>query len=560
MFRRGWMVVGARVLALVLVAGGLAGLDPSMAAASTGAAGTFVSLPPARVLDTRTGNGASGPVTGYTTVSVQVAGRGGVPSSGVSAVVMNVTETAATAGGYLTVFPDGTSEPSASNLNYPAGDTRANLVVVKLGADGMVAFSSHNSGSVQLIADVSGYYLGGPADTTPPGPVSNLQATPGSGSVALSWTNPTSSDFAGVSIRRAVGTTAPSSPTDGTSVMMTTTGTTSYTDNSVNSGTTYTYALFAFDNSYNYSSAVTTTTTTPAVPFTVTTTPSIDNSTRQGALDAYYDYYLPAIAVPSGSTANVSTCDPGTTSVDAQNATLTTENYFRSMLGLNPVVMSSSWSSGDQSAALMMYANGTITHYPPTTWACYTSAGADAASKSNLALATPEMSPGDAVAAYIDDHGNESDLGHRRWMIDPGLTQIGFGQVDGSKGSFNAIQVTTGYLTGAPAGSPAYVPWPAAGYVPEALEPIKNTWSVSASDLAVDMSTATVSVTSGGSPVSVTITHLPNGYGKPTVEFTLSSGYTGTADKAYTVTVSGMTKNGSTLPPFSYTTILFDQG
>ncbi len=93
MFRRGWMAVWARVLALVLVAGGFAGLDPSIAAAATGAAGTFVSLPPSRVLDTRTGNGATGPVTGYSTVSVQVTGRGGVPSSGVSAVVLNVTET-----------------------------------------------------------------------------------------------------------------------------------------------------------------------------------------------------------------------------------------------------------------------------------------------------------------------------------------------------------------------------------------------------------------------------------------------------------------------------------
>ncbi len=365
--------------------------------------------------------------------------------------------------------------------------------------------------------------------------------------MALSWANPTASDFAGVTIRRTIGTTTPSSPNDGTLVTMTSTGTTSFTDKNVSSGTTYSYALFAFDNSYNYSSGVSRRATTPAVPFTVTTTPTVDNSTRQGALDAYYSYYVPAIAVPSGSTANVNTCNPGTTSVDAQHATLTTENYFRSMLGLKPVVMSGSWSTGDQAAALMMYANGTITHSPPSSWTCYTSAGADAASKSNLALATPELSPGDAIAAYIDDHGNESDLGHRRWMIDPGLTQIGFGQVDGSKGSYNAVQVTTGYLTDAPAGSPAYVPWPAAGYVPEALVPIKNTWSVSASDLWVDMSTATVRVTSGGSSVPVTITHLPNGYGKPTVEFTLPSGYTGSADKAYTVTVSGMTKNGSHL-------------
>ncbi len=123
--------------------------------------GAFVSLDPSRVLDTRASNGTPGPVAGWSTIHVQIAGRGGVPAAGVSAVVINVTETGATSGGYVTVYPDGTTRPTASNLNYPQGDTRANLVVVRLGADGKIALTNNSGGTVQLIGDVAGYYRAG---------------------------------------------------------------------------------------------------------------------------------------------------------------------------------------------------------------------------------------------------------------------------------------------------------------------------------------------------------------------------------------------------------------
>ena len=41
------------------------------------------------------------------TVSLQVTGKGGVPATGVSAVVVNVTATEAAALGYVTVWPSG---------------------------------------------------------------------------------------------------------------------------------------------------------------------------------------------------------------------------------------------------------------------------------------------------------------------------------------------------------------------------------------------------------------------------------------------------------------------
>ncbi|MGW0465877.1 FlgD immunoglobulin-like domain containing protein [Streptomyces sp. NPDC003027] len=117
----------------------------------------FKPLAPVRAMDTRAGVGVPKAKVGPAgTVTLQVTGRNGVPSSGVSAVVMNVTATNVTAPTFVSVHPDGTARTSASNLNLVANETRPNLVVVPV-VNGKVRFYNHN-GSVDLLADVSGYY------------------------------------------------------------------------------------------------------------------------------------------------------------------------------------------------------------------------------------------------------------------------------------------------------------------------------------------------------------------------------------------------------------------
>jgi hypothetical protein len=58
---------------------------PTSAGGMVSLAGTFASVSPARLLDTRTGNGvaAAGPIAGGHMVALPVAGRGGVPAFGV---------------------------------------------------------------------------------------------------------------------------------------------------------------------------------------------------------------------------------------------------------------------------------------------------------------------------------------------------------------------------------------------------------------------------------------------------------------------------------------------
>jgi hypothetical protein len=123
-------------------------------------------LVPARLLDTREGNGAPpGPVGPDSVTRLHVTGRGGVPTDGVGAVVLNVTVTEATAASFVTVYPSGAERPTASNLNFLPGQTVPNLVVAKVGADGNVDLYNLQ-GNVHLVADVAGWFSAATSDST----------------------------------------------------------------------------------------------------------------------------------------------------------------------------------------------------------------------------------------------------------------------------------------------------------------------------------------------------------------------------------------------------------
>lgn len=137
------------------------------------ATSSFTPLVPARILDTRT----SVPVAPGAELDVAVAGQGGVPASGVGAVVFNLTATQPTATGYVTAWPAGTAPPITSNLNFTAGQTVANLVVARVGANGSVALYNSN-GYTHLVADVAGWFPTS-SELTPLIPARLLDTRPG---------------------------------------------------------------------------------------------------------------------------------------------------------------------------------------------------------------------------------------------------------------------------------------------------------------------------------------------------------------------------------------------
>ena len=98
-----------------------------------------------------------GPVGQGSAYSIQVVARGGVPSSGVSAVALNVTVDRPSSGSFLTVYPNGYSRPNASNLNFGPGQTVANMVIAQVGSNGSVTVYN-NTGSTDVIVDVVGWF------------------------------------------------------------------------------------------------------------------------------------------------------------------------------------------------------------------------------------------------------------------------------------------------------------------------------------------------------------------------------------------------------------------
>lgn len=118
-------------------------------------------LMPERLLDTRSGLGApAGAVGPQGVIELTIGGAGHVPPTGVAAVLMNVTATAPTQAGFLTVWPSGIERPEVSNLNFSAGQTVANLVLAKVGVGGRVSLFNA-AGKAHILADVCGYFVEG---------------------------------------------------------------------------------------------------------------------------------------------------------------------------------------------------------------------------------------------------------------------------------------------------------------------------------------------------------------------------------------------------------------
>jgi hypothetical protein len=86
---------------------------------------------------------------------------------------MCIGERAATS--YLSVYPAGQNRPATSNLNFAAGQTIPNMVIVRVGARNKVTFYNA-AGTVNILADLAGYYAPGPGATDtalPPARVMN---------------------------------------------------------------------------------------------------------------------------------------------------------------------------------------------------------------------------------------------------------------------------------------------------------------------------------------------------------------------------------------------------
>ncbi len=278
---------------------------------------------------------------------------------------------------------------------------------------------------------------------------------------------------------------------------------------------------------------------------------AVDTADRTAVDSAYRSSFASGLAVPTGFTGDESRCQAGTSSAESRAATLRAVNFVRSLAGLAPVTFSTELNNRSQLSALMMSANRALSHSPPSSWKCYTSAGAANAGRSNLALAYPELTSAGLVRLYTTDPGSSNAAaGHRRWLLNPFATVMG----TGSTRTANAMSVIGPSSSSRP--NPTWVGWPSAGYFPNTLEP-GGRWSLSSGSRGASFGNATVRVYRDGKPISAAKNRVESGYGQPTLVWQIppSEARSGT----YRVQVSGI-KLGSSTYATSYDVRMFAPG
>ena len=265
----------------------------------------------------------------------------------------------------------------------------------------------------------------------------------------------------------------------------------------------------------------------------------------------------------SGWTGDQATCVAGTTTAPFQDKVAERINFFRALAGVPAGIgFNSAWSSQNQAAALMMSANNTLSHYPPPSWSCYTVAGANAASNSNISIGSAGP---DAITAYIEDFGaNNSIVGHRRWLLYPQTQTMGTGDVaeNGTFNSANATWVIDGHYGGTrPATRQAFVSWPPPGYVPYPV--VFARWSFAYP--SADFSSASITLSTNGVTIPVALETVIAGYGDNTLVWypadldpTQPSAWPAPAtDTIFTVSVQNVRLAGL-LTNFHYSVTVFD--
>ena len=142
-----------------------------------GSGSQLTSVTPARICDTRTHTG-SPPCSGdtihkQTSLSVQVAGQGGVPSTGATAAILAVTVLNDSSAGSLIAYPTGSSLPVASAGNFAANQVVNTEITADLSSTGYVSIYNGSGANVDITVDVEGYYTAGSSNVISTAPLYN---------------------------------------------------------------------------------------------------------------------------------------------------------------------------------------------------------------------------------------------------------------------------------------------------------------------------------------------------------------------------------------------------
>ncbi len=231
-------------------------------------------------------------------------------------------------------------------------------------------------------------------------------------------------------------------------------------------------------------------------------------------------------------------CDPGTLKQTGITDTLTRINMFRWLSGLGPVSDDPSLDQTDQLCANLEswwdFGLPQSPHQPQPGVKCYTSQGASGAGMSNIAWGN---GPADSIDQFIQDNGNATTMGHRRWIVNPPLGPVGIGYWEGG-GTYGSAECLAVFGMSGGGPSPAFVAVPNQGFVP--LQIASWTWTFHGADMGIPNATVSVLRVDDNTPLTVQTHSLQQGYGQNAISWD-PVGWTVEAGKTYRVTVGGLT-------------------
>jgi uncharacterized protein YkwD len=295
--------------------------------------------------------------------------------------------------------------------------------------------------------------------------------------------------------------------------------------------------------------------TVPAPTPTSSPTPTPTSNEPESGSD-----FVSATALLYTTQPNIAGCQAGQLKPEVGVRVLAVVNDIRAHHNLPPVTYAPDDEAAEMQSSLMMAANGQLSHTPPTSWLCYTAAGATAAGQSNIYLGGGSglrySQDADIIIGWLTDIENiaADNIGHRRWLLYPFLSTISYGRVAGlyqpsgradaaSIKVINSAQNTSGAL-------PDFVAYPYGSYPARYFN---NAALLSFSVIAdkrqnfgVSFANATVSVAvHNGAALTVSNIASDNqGYGLPNSLQWKVAGLQANTD--YDVTISNVSVNGTT--------------
>ena len=185
--------------------------------------------------------------------------------------------------------------------------------------------------------------------------------------------------------------------------------------------------------------------------------------------------FFGAIATLYTTQPDISSCRAGILKPEVGQRVLSVLNTFRAFHRLPPVAYATADEANVMQSALIQAANGSLSHFPPANWACYSAAGATASQQSNLYIGLGSgltyTRNDDIVIGWLTDVDNLvlDSVGHRRWLLYPFLSTVAYGRVAGryqlsNKADASALKVINTAQASPGASLPDFVAYPYEDY------------------------------------------------------------------------------------------------